>query len=154
MFGFFRNRIKSVADIGRLLKAEDPVKAGEILRSEADKGNLICQISLSQLYLGMMDQENNPVVLRDLTKKFVNYSEMAALQGDASTQYNLAKHLLTVVTDDIRAGDGKMSEGGRDLLRESKKYLLMAAAQNLQEAMESLSSLNELFEWAESQEYV
>lgn len=154
MFGFFRKRIKSVDDIDKLLKAEGAVKAGEMLRSEAEKGNLICQIFLSQMLLGTMDQENNPVILRDLTKKFVKYSEMAALQGDAGTQYNLGKHLLTVVSEDIRAGNGKLSEGGRDFLRDSKKYLSMAATQNLPEAMESLSNLQDLFDWAESQEYV
>ena len=154
MFGFFRKRIKSVDDIDKLLKAEGAVKAGEILRSEAEKGNLICQISLSHMFLAIMDQENNPVILRDSTKKFVKYSEMAALQGDAGTQYNLGKHLLTVVSEDIREGNGKLSEGGRDFLRDSKKYLSMAATQNLPEAMESLSNLQDLFDWAESQEYV
>ena len=154
MFGFFRKRIKSADDIDKLLTAEGPVKAGEILRSEAEKGNLTCQIFLSEMLLGTMDKETNPAILRDLTKRFVKYAEMAALQGDAGTQYNLGKHLLTVVSEDIQAGNGKLSENGRDLLRDSKKYLSMAANQNLSEAMESLSNLQDLFNWAESQEYV
>lgn len=154
MFGLFGRKIKGVADIQKLLKTEDHAKAGQVLRSEADKGNHICQIFLSQMYLGMMDQETNGVILSDLAKNFVRYSEMAAQQGDAGTQYNLAKHLMNVASADIRAGGGKLSESGRDTLRESKKYLLLAAEQGLEEAKESLSNLNELFDWAESQEYV
>ena len=101
-----------------------------------------------------MDQETNDVILSDLTKNFVRYSEMAAQQGDADTQYNLAKHLMNVASADIRAGEGKLSEFGRDALRDSKKYLLLAAEQGLENAKESLSNLDELFDWAESQEYV
>ena len=154
MFGLFGRKIKSVADIQKLLKTEGHTKAGDVLRSEADKGNHICQIFLSQMYLGMMDQETSDVILSDLTKNFVRYSEMAAQQGDADTQYNLAKHLMNVASADIRAGEGKLSEFGRDALRDSKKYLLLAAEQGLENAKESLSNLDELFDWAESQEYV
>ena len=154
MFGLFGRKIKSVADIQKLLKTEGPAKAGQVIRSEADKGNHICQIFLSQMYLGMMDQETNGVILSDLAKNFVRYSEMAAQQGDADTQYNLAKHLMNVASADIRAGEGKLSEFGRDALRDSKKYLLLAAEQGLENAKESLSNLDELFDWAESQEYV
>jgi len=154
MFGLFGRKIKSVADIQKLLKTEGPAKAGQVIRSEAAKGNHFCLIFLSQLYLGMMDQETNDVILSDLTKNFVRYSEMAAQQGDADTQYNLAKHLMNVASADIRAGEGKLSEFGRDALRDSKKYLLLAAEQGLENAKESLSNLDELFDWAESQEYV
>ena len=154
MFGLFGRKIKRVADIQKLLKAEGHAKAGQVLRSEADKGNHICQIFLSQMYLGMMDQETSNVILSDLTKNFVRYSEMAAQQGDAYTQYNLAKHLMNFASADIRAGDGKLSEFGRDTLRGSKKYLLLAAEQGLEDAKESLSNLDELFDWAEDQEYV
>lgn len=154
MFGLFSRKIKSVADIQKLLKTDGPLKAGQVLRSEADKGNHICQIFLSQMYFGMMDQETNGVILSDLTKNFVRYSEMAAQQGDADTQYILAKHLMNVASADIRGSEGKLSEFGRDTLRDSKKYLLLAAEQGLENAKESLSNLDELFDWAESQEYV
>lgn len=79
---------------------------------------------------------------------------MAANQGDSDTQYKLSKHLMNVASADIRAGGGRLSESGRDTLRDSKKYLLLAAEQGLEEAKESLSNLDELFEWAEAQEYV
>ena len=79
---------------------------------------------------------------------------MAANQGDADTQYNLAKHLMSVASADIRAGGGRLSESGRDTLRNSKKYLLLAAEQGLDDAKESLSNLDELLDWAEAQEYV
>ncbi|MBC2385583.1 hypothetical protein HF209_32015 [Pseudomonas sp. WS 5096] len=154
MFGFFRRKIRTVADIQELLTTEDNVKAGQVLRSEADKGNHICQIFLSQLYLDMMERETNDVILKDLTEFFVRYSKMAANQGDADTQYNLAKHLMSVASADIRAGGGRLSESGRDTLRNSKKYLLLAAEQGLDDAKESLSNLDELLDWAEAQEYV
>lgn len=154
MYGLFGRKIKSVADIQKLLKTEGHTKAGDVLRSEADKGNHICQIFLSQMYLGIMDRENNGVLLRDLTRYFVKYSEMAAEQGDSGTQYNLAKHLMNVASADIRTGNGKLSESGRDTLLESKRYLILAAEQDLEDAKEVLSNLNELFDWAESQEYV
>lgn len=153
MFGLFGKKIKTVVDIQNLIMTEDNTKAGQVLRSEAEKGNHICQIFLSQMYLGMMDQETNGVILRDLTKNFVKYSEMAAQQGDAGTQYNLAKHLMNVASADISAGDGKLSEFGRDALRDSKKYLVLAAEQGFTDAKDSLSNLGELFDWAESQEY-
>jgi len=154
MFGFFRRKIRTVADIQELLTTEDNVKAGQVLRSEADKGNHICQIFLSQLYLDMMERETNDVILKDLTEFFVRYSKMAANQGDADTQYNLAKHLMSVASADIRAGGGRLSESGRDTLRNSKKYLLLAAEQGLDDAKESLLNLDELLDWAEAQEYV
>jgi hypothetical protein len=154
MFGFSRRKIRSVADIQELLTTEDNAKAGQVLRSEADKGNHICQIFLSQFYQDMMDRETNDVILNDLTEYFVRYSEMAANQGDSDTQYKLSKHLMNVASADIRAGGGRLSESGRDTLRDSKKYLLLAAEQGLEEAKESLSNLDELFEWAEAQEYV
>ncbi|MDF4205201.1 hypothetical protein P2W50_01155 [Pseudomonas protegens] len=154
MFGFFRGKIRTIADIQRLLTTEDNAKAGQVLRSEADKGNQTCQIFLSQFYQEMMDRETNDVILKDLTGYFVRYSEMAANQGDAGTQYNLAKHFMNVASADIRVGGGRLSESGRDTLRNSKKYLLLAAEQGLDDAKESLSNLDELFEWAEAQEYV
>ncbi len=154
MFGLFGRKIKSVADIQKLLKTEGHTKAGEVLRSEAEKGNHVCQIFLSQMYLGMMDRETNGVVLRDLTKRFVRYSEMAAQQGDADTQYNLAKHLINLASADIRDGGGKLSVFGRDALRDSKRYLLLASEQGVEAAKKALSNLDELFDWAESQEYV
>jgi hypothetical protein len=154
MFGFSRRKIRSVADIQELLTTEDNAKAGQVLRSEADKGNHICQIFLSQFYQDMMDRETNDVILNDLTEYFVRYSEMAANQGDSDTQYKLSKHLMNVASADIRAGGGRLSESGRDTLRDSKKYLFLAAEQGLEEAKESLSNLDELFEWAEAQEYV
>ncbi|MGY1890665.1 hypothetical protein [Pseudomonas sp. SDT291_1_S447] len=154
MFGFFRRKIRTVADIQELLTTEDNAKAGQVLRSEADKGNHICQIFLSQFYLDMMERETNDVILKDLTEFFVRYSKMAANQGDADTQYNLAKHLMNVASADIRAGGGRLSESGRNTLRNSKKYLLLAAEQGLDDAKESLSSLDELLDWAEAQEYV
>lgn len=156
MFGLFGRKIKirSVDDIQKLLGAQDPAKAGRLLRAEADKGNLICQIFLSQMYLGMMDRETNNKTLLDLANKFVIYSELAANQGDAGTQYNLAKYYMNVASADIRAGGGKLSESGRDTLRDSKKYLVLAAEQGLDQAIESLSNLNELFDWAEAQEYI
>lgn len=154
MFGFFRRKIRSLADIQELLTTEDNAKAGQVLRSEADKGNHICQIFLSQFYQDMMNRETNDVILNDLTEYYVRYSEMAANQGDSDTQYKLSKHLMNVASADIRAGGGRLSESGRDTLRDSKKYLLLAAEQGLKEAKESLSNLDELFEWAEAQEYV
>lgn len=154
MFGFFRRKIRTVADIQELLTTEDNAKTGQVLRSEADKGNHICQIFLSQFYLDMMERETNDVILKDLTEFFVRYSKMAANQGDADTQYNLAKHLMSVASADIRAGGGRLSESGRDTLRNSKKYLLLAAEQGLDDAKESLSNLDELLDWAEAQEYV
>lgn len=154
MFWFLRGKIRTIADIQRLLTTEDNAKAGQVLRSEANKGNHTCQIFLSQFYQDMMDRETNDMILKDLTGYFVRYSEMAANQGDAGTQYNLAKHLINVASADIRAGGGRLSESGRDTLRNSKKYLLLAAEQGLDNAKESLSNLDELFEWAEAQEYV
>ncbi|MFJ2481307.1 hypothetical protein ACIOWE_13610 [Pseudomonas sp. NPDC087598] len=154
MFGFFRRKIRTVADIQELLTTEGNAKAGQVLRSEADKGNHICQIFLSQFYLDMMERETNDVILKDLSEFFVRYSEMAANQGDADTQYNLAKHLMSVASADIRAGGGRLSESGRDTLLNSKKYLLLAAEQGLDDAKESLSNLDELLDWAEAQEYV
>ncbi|MFJ3110250.1 hypothetical protein [Pseudomonas putida] len=154
MLGFFRKKIKSVNDIRKLIESQEPEKAGQTLRAEADKGNFVCQVFLSQMYLDMMDRETNNSILKDLTKKFVAYSVLAANQGDADTQYNLAKHYMNVASADIRAGGGKLSEAGRDILRESKKYLGMASAQGLEQAKEALSNLNELCEWAETQEYI
>lgn len=154
MFGFFRRKIRTVADIQELLTTEGNAKAGQVLRSEADKGNHICQIFLSQFYLDMMERETNDVILKDLSEFFVRYSEMAANQGDADTQYNLAKHLMSVASADIRAGGGRLSESGRDTLLNSKKYLLLAAEQGLDDAKESLSNLDDLLDWAEAQEYV
>lgn len=155
MFSIFKKSgIKKISDIEKLINKEGAEKAGQVIRTESDNGNLTCQIFLSDMLLLMIDTEKNPAVLKDISEQFVLHSTRAAMQGDGPTQYNLAKYLISMVSKDIKMGDGKLSETGFISLQKAKKFYTMAAEKGFKPAAESLNNLQELFEWAENQEFV
>lgn len=135
MFGFFGKKpnpsssIEDLNDLKRLMESLGMAKAGEIIRKQAQEGNVVCQVFLSQgaLQYNLPDAEI--------------YTRMAAESGDVLSQKNLALILIRKLDSSTEYH----TEADIAIIREVKHWYRKAAAQGDREAHETLQDYVDAF---------
>ena len=135
----------STTDITNFIKND----SGNIAKvhDAASRGNLDCQIFLSQISIQtLMRHENNPdtsdETFAKIYKTLERYTRLAAEQGDADSQYNLAKYYLKQV--DFSNKDS-IDEEEALTLKEARHWYKQAHENGHSDLSEAIASL----EWVE-----
>ena len=149
MFGFGKNKkpknvsdIRDLNDIKMLIKTVGESRAGEVIRQNAQRGNLVCQIFMSQagIYLkqsGLGGSTNQDAEM---------FTKMGAESGDPGSQFNLAKMLM----DKLDSEADSIDEEQFNLIASAKFWHRKAAAQGFRPSIEALKDLNAFPDtWAE-----
>ena len=145
MFGWFKRKsesqisldIRTERDVERLIREHGPEKAGLALRKLAYDGNLVCQIALSQLMVASREKYKMEHVRNDCE----TFTKMAAEQGDAGSQFNLAK----LYTSAVDSSADRLDRNDYELIEQAKYWHRKAAAQGFRPAMESIKLLESAF---------
>lgn len=140
--------IRSEADVVQLISEQGAEAAGDTLRKLANVGNLTCQIALSQIGLAMLDSQKSGQNVPGheqqkgrAWKECENYTRLAAEQGDAGSQFNLAK----LYFDAIDVSGGVLRALDRELMEKAIRWHRKAAAQGFKDSVEELKWLEDTF---------
>lgn len=136
--------IRSREDIDRLFREQDGDAADKTIYTLAKTGNLACQKYLAAEAFGMhlghkMGFMGGEEEARAMWTKCERYMRLAAEQGDAPSQFDLAGLYLDA------ANTLELSASDRDLLLKSIRWYRKAAAQGSEEATHRLKWFGERF---------
>lgn len=152
MFDLFKRKTipERISDIRTkhikaLIAREGPERAGKILRQAAVDGNMDCSGFLSAMLSTRVTPGEYDKTPKDILEEFLFYTELAAKQGDASSQSHIAQYYAAMSMN----ADGTMNEGGYENLKKAKVWYEKSAAQGYKPARQALSQIGELFQWAE-----
>lgn len=152
MFDFFKR--KTIPDrlsdiktkhIKAIIDREGAERAGKILRQAAVEGSTDCAAFLSAMLSAHVAPGEYDAAPKRILEEFLFYTEMAAKQGDASSQWNIAKYYASI----SMSADKTMSESGYENLKKAMVWYERSAAQGFKPALQSLSEIGEVFQWAE-----
>lgn len=151
MFGLFkRNQIPAkLAElrsdhIKQLLQEQGPEKAGQIARRAAVEGSTDSAVFMSVVLMQSMRPGSPGAGSKKLQQDWFFYTALAARRGDAGSQFNLAKHYLSLVD----VSSGQMSADDFENLCRAEKWFKKSAAGGLSEATKNLAEMSGLLAWA------
>jgi len=131
MFGMFkRNAVPAdlskltVKDIEVLLKKESPQEAGAVLRRAAKEGSTDAAVFLSTMLDRAIQVKGKEHTPKQMLDEYVLFTEMAANRGDLGSQFNIAKHYVSLSMKDGRSdgrGGLRNSQEGRGLVQEVRR---------------------------------
>lgn len=153
MFGFLKRKAIPInlaelntEQIKKILKENSPEEAGRIVRRAAAEGSSDSAVFLSHMFLRLIGLDGTTAQSTKVRSDFVFYTALAARRGDIGSQFNMAKHYLSLVN----VSGGEMdAEEYEDLCR-AESWLKKAAAGGLIEAKQTLVRMGEIFTWAHS----
>jgi len=151
MFGMFkRNAVPAdlskltVKDIEVLLKKESPQEAGAVLRRAAKEGSTDAAVFLSTMLDRAIQVKGKEHTPKQMLDEYVLFTEMAANRGDLGSQFNIAKHYVSLSMKD----DAQMDEEGYETLKKAEAWYRKSAEQGFEPSVQALGRMQELFEWA------
>lgn len=130
--------IRSTRDLEGLIRGLGPERAGTIIRKQALAGNLTCQIFLASGAMLIPEADQTDNIRRD----FEVFTKMAAENGDAGSQFNLALSLVQKVDSTKSYFSGNNLEN----LKQAKHWHQKAASQGFKPSIKSLKNLESVFD--------
>lgn len=140
--------IRSHADIEQLIRELGDDVADRTVRRLADAGNLICQQYLSTTAFAMLGGQKMGLSFlqdEDEMARWWNecelYTKLAAEQGHARSQFNLAELYYDSVESALEDTDGYLNVRDHELIQKAKLWYRKAAAQGFEAASKPLQKL-------------
>jgi len=130
--------IKNTRDIEKLMRGLGPERAGKIMRTRALEGNLICQLFFASGASMLPEADLTDSIRRD----FEVFTKMAAENGDAGSQFNLALLFVKKVDSTQSYFSGDNIEN----LKQAKHWHQKAASQGFKPSIQSLKNLESVFD--------
>jgi len=130
--------IKNTKDLEKLMRGLGPERASEIMRKRALEGNLTCQLFFANGASFIPEADLTDSMRRD----FEVFTKMAAENGDAGSQFNLALSFVKKVDSSKSYFSGDNIEN----LKQAKHWHKEAASQGFKPSIKSLESLKSVFD--------
>lgn len=130
--------IRELNDIQRIFGESGPEKAGEIIRTQALDGNLLCQVFLSGAGLQISEEMRSDSINNDIEV----FTKLAAENGDVGSQFNLALFYIKRVN----LTQEYFSDKDVQNLREAKRWHYQAASQGFSPSIKSIENLKSIFD--------
>jgi len=154
MFNIFKkNSIEQEPDLLKItfndIKEISAKYGPQIIIKAAKQGNLDCQITMSQLNLGIYfsasqnGTADNTPHLDSVISNIEIFTELAANQGDVGSQFNLAKYYLN------RGMSDTVNETNKPYIKKCEYWYKRAADNNYANAIKALNDLDGWFRMAD-----
>ena len=151
MFGMFKKKVDlselsklNDEDLKELAKTKKDEEFGIILRQAAEQGSVDSQILLAGLLAKLMGDKKLINSRPEVEEEFFKYSKLAAVSGDANSQFNLGK----IYFSKVDMSDGKLYSDDHECVRQAEYWLKKAQKQGHKDAVSLLPGLEDIFSMA------